>query len=106
MEKPKSVEIRDFIKVGTHKGYDVYTRSSVPKEHIANMTPNSINIPVAICIRPDAYEILKSRPDYLERIYDHELQHNVEGEGFEHGNDRDILEFLKNNGYDFGDLKF
>jgi hypothetical protein len=110
MEKLKSPETnntrieKDFTKVGIYKGHDVYILSLVPKEAVANMLPDGNNKAVAITIRPDAYEILKSRPDYLERIYDHELQHNVT-EDAEHGNDNDILEFLRDNGYDFGDFK-
>lgn len=105
-ESEPSSEEATLIKVDTYKGYNVYTKPEVPKEAIANMSPDSENNPVAIAIRPDAYEILKSRPDFLERIYDHELRHHMTAEGAEHGGDRDILEFLRDNGYDFGDFKF
>lgn len=108
MEKSKSPEIINFelLKIDSYKGYDVYIYPLVPKEAVANMIPDKNNKSIAIAICPDAYEILKSRPDYLERIYAHELQHNTTEEGAGHGNDRDILEFLKNNGYDFGDFNF
>ena len=103
--KPFQENVR-LKKVDTYKGYDVYIKPEVPKEAVANMSPDSNNRPVAIAIRPDAYEILKARPDYLERIYAHELQHHTTEEGAEHGSDNDILEFLRDNGYDFGDFKF
>jgi len=109
METLKSPEqqIRK-IQVGTYKGYKVYTWPLVPKEAVANMSPDSENRPVDIRIRPDAYEILKARPDYLEKIYAHELQHHTTKEGAEHGGEDDILvlEFLRDNGYDFGDFVF
>ena len=107
MEKPKLPnELSLFKKIGEYKGYAVYIRGLVPKEAVANMMRTEQNL--VICIRPDAYEILKARPDYLEHIYAHELQHNTTKEGAEHGQNQDIevLKFLKNNGYDFGDFKF
>lgn len=99
---------KEIRKVDNYKGYDVLIWDTVPKEAVANMLPdpNDTNKVIAIAIRPDAYAILKSRPDYLERIYAHELQHHTTKEGAEHGNDKDILEFLRNNRYDFGDFKF
>ena len=104
METPKSPEHIELIQVDTYQGYEVYTWPLVPKEAVANMMGD--NKPEVICIRPDAYEILKVRPDYLQRIYAHELQHHITEEGADHGNDNDILEFLRDNGYDFGDFKF
>lgn len=106
MEKFERTLIKsEFIKIDNYKGHNVYTYTRVPREDIAHMMPNNKGVQVAIVIRPDAYAILKARPDYLERIYEHELQHNVAEEGAEHGKDKDILQFLKDNGYDFGDFE-
>lgn len=104
METPEEQDSIELIQVDTYQGYKVYTWPFVPKEAVANMMGD--RYPEAICIRPDAYEILRARPEYLQRIYAHELQHHIAVGGAEHGNDNDILEFLRDKGYDFGDFKF
>ena len=107
MEKKESSEGRDFTKIGTYKGYDVLLlRGGLPRENVATMLPNEIGIAKAIVIRPDAYEILKSRPDFLKRVYEHELRENATGEEVTHSIDGDILRFLRENGYDFGELEY
>ena len=99
------------IKICVYEKHNVYTWSEVPKEAVATIIPNSIGVPSAIAITPEAFEILKSRPDFLERIYKHELEHDMAEKLAKpeihpkHGLDNDILEFLKNHGYDFGDFK-
>ncbi|HAM88837.1 MAG: hypothetical protein US83_C0006G0074 [Candidatus Falkowbacteria bacterium GW2011_GWC2_38_22] len=94
MEKFESNYLKvKFEKIDTYKGYEVYLYTLVPKECIATMLPDKDNISKAIAINPKAYKILESRPDYLERIYKHELQENTTSENIQHGNDKDILLF-------------
>ncbi|EKD43511.1 MAG: hypothetical protein ACD_72C00244G0001 [uncultured bacterium] len=108
MDTNKTPEQRGFVKVDTYKSYDVYSDPGMPKENVAMMIPNSDNKPTAIIIHPEAYKILQTRPDYLERIYAHEVQEHTTAEGVAHGSpeDREILEFLRDNSYDFGSFTF
>jgi hypothetical protein len=87
-------------KIESYKGHDICVYDRIPKEWIATMVENGV-----IAVNPKAYRILKERPDYLERIYEHEINAGVNHEHHE-CEDKEILNYLKDNGYDFGDYKF
>ena len=53
----------------------------------------------------EAYEILKERPDFLERIYEHEIELGDTHDPHD-CLDKDILSYLKMHGYDFGEFDF
>ena len=100
-------------KVDNFLGHNVYTLETVAKEAIATISPNTAGIPVAITIRPDAYKILKARPDLLEIIYRHELEHDLadtlDRPDLHPKHDlenNEVIKFLREKGYDFGSLKF
>ena len=99
MEKENDFNVQ-FNKVDTYKGHNVYTHNFVPKESVAKMDPAG-----GIMLNPEAFEILKNKPDYLERIYKHEIEAGAIHDAHE-CEDKDILFYLRDNGYDFGDFKF
>jgi len=85
-------------KIDNYKGVEIFTSNNTPRESVAMMSPLGY-----IEIHPDAYAALREKPDYLKRIYDHEI---TEGPGHgEHAcKDTDIIAYLKEKGYDFGDF--
>ena len=99
MEEIKKFELKNG-KVETYKGHDIYVSYKVPKEWIATIIEDG-----SIMINPEAYKLLKDKPDYLEKIYDHEIEFGVNHEPHECP-DKDIIDYLKNRGYDFGSFQF
>ena len=88
-----------YDKVGCYKGNEIYVGGFVPREWVAEISNKTI------LIHPEAYEILKERPDFLERIYEHEI---ASGDIHDPHDclDKDILSYLKMHGYDFGEFNF
>lgn len=98
MEKLESQSPK-YDKVGCYKGNKIYVGDFVPREWVARIC-NKI-----ILIHPEAYEILKERPDFLERIYEHEIELGDTHDPHD-CLDKDILSYLKMHGYDFGEFDF
>ncbi|MBU2566216.1 hypothetical protein KKG46_01505 [Patescibacteria group bacterium] len=98
-EGPQEFKIN---KIGSYKGHDVYASDFVSKESVGMMHNSG-----SIMIRTEAYKILQSKPEFLKRIFEHEI---TMGAGHDpHGIDeetREVLQYLKDNGYDFGDFIF
>ena len=88
-----------YEKVAEYQGHLVYKSTSVPKEWVAFRQGNSI------VVNPEAFAILKSRPDFLERIYRHEIEADDLHDGHDCA-DKDILKYLSDKGYDFGSYRF
>ena len=85
-------------EVGQYEGIKLFSNNHLPKECVAMMNYGGF-----IEIHPDALEILKEKPEYLERIYQHEINAGP-GHGSHKCEDTDILLYLKERGYDFGTL--
>lgn len=99
MEEIKTLEFKNE-KVETYKGHDIYVSCNVPKEWIATIIEDG-----SIMINYEAYKILKDKPDYLENIYDHEIEFGANHEPHECP-DKGVIDYLKNKGYDFGGFQF
>ena len=87
----------DVKKVDQYRGVNIYISNTIPRECVAMMIHGG-----CIEIHPDAFKILQARPDYLERVYKHEIEAGP-GHGSHEPKDPDIISYLKEEGYDFGD---
>ena len=97
MEKYKNFKL-EVHEVGEYNGTRIYTSNNTPRESVAMMSFGGY-----IEMHPDAFRILKEKPDFLKRVYDHELEAGP-GHGAHECEDTDIIAYLKEKGYDFGNL--